>query len=510
MGRDTVQLKTDVSTISQDYLLEFTSEYGISEALHPDLPGPAERIVDFPEGKVGVYTKFFEFANFRLPLSQFLFDILGHYQIHLSQLSVIGTAKVSHFEINCRVLDIFLTLSLFRVFYIPSFHSGYWRTSAPKDEMPAENTYSPEAVMILNTHCTLIQKQPEALLCLVGLSRRYFLGDEVYHIFLHDDDRDMDLFNLIRAPNPTKVKIGTRPRAAHEVPLLTITASRVIEMEDPAAATDSSREAVAPEVPPLENVTNTRVAPEAGPAKGIAATGPYVIKERGKRGNDGVDTNAPPKVLRRDHADSRPTQIPMGGIPCGHRVRNGIHSPSSSFARSSKGAAAAEDPESENTSFTSMVGSPKSIYRPEWGVTNGCLLDAPEACQDLVDHIAPPGYFSELRHLHNDDFLKQYKVNLARQMAMGSQLRLRFEQEAKLLKKSVAQVARRDKRIQDRENEITNLETLLEAETDMKKVAEGKSAEVSKELEDLRCKTRMKIPLNLNFNKYYFMTIKCV
>nr|GEZ40924.1 leucine--tRNA ligase, cytoplasmic-like [Tanacetum cinerariifolium] len=130
-----------------------------------------------------------------------------------------------------------------------------------------------------------------------------------------------------------------------------------------------------------------------------------------------------------------------------------------------------EDPESENTSFASMNESPESIYRPEWGITNGCLLDVPEACQDLVDHIAPPGYFLELRHLHNDEFLKQYNVNL---VAMGSQLRLRFEQEAKLLKKSVAQVARRDKRIQARENEIKNLETLLEAEADMKKTAENK------------------------------------
>nr|GEX38828.1 hypothetical protein [Tanacetum cinerariifolium] len=113
--------------------------------------------------------------------------------------------------------------------------------------------------------------------------------------------------------------------------------------------------------------------------------------------------------------------------------------PTADVAKLSKGAAAARDPDSKNTSFTSMVGSPESIYRPEWGMTNGCLLDAPEAYQDLVDHIAPLGYFSELRHLHNDDFLKQ--VNLARQVAMRSQLRLRFEQEAKLLKKFVAQVS---------------------------------------------------------------------
>ncbi|GKG00296.1 hypothetical protein Tco_0301986 [Tanacetum coccineum] len=66
---------------------------------------------------------------------------------------------------------------------------------------------------------------------------------------------------------------------------------------------------------------------------------------------------------------------------------------------------------------------------------------------------------------------------------MGSQLRLRFEQEAKLLKKAVARVAKRDQRIQAREVEIKNLEALLKAEADMKKAAEAKNAELSKELD---------------------------
>nr|GEW05966.1 integrase, catalytic region, zinc finger, CCHC-type, peptidase aspartic, catalytic [Tanacetum cinerariifolium] len=93
MGRDTIQLEDAVSTVSKEYLLEFTSEYGIPESLHLELPSLEEPIVEFSEGKLGVYTKFFEFANYRIPISQFLFNILGHYQIHLSQLSVIGAAK---------------------------------------------------------------------------------------------------------------------------------------------------------------------------------------------------------------------------------------------------------------------------------------------------------------------------------------------------------------------------------------------------------------------------------
>nr|GEY67084.1 hypothetical protein [Tanacetum cinerariifolium] len=262
--------------------------------------------------------------------------------------------------------------------------------------------------------------QPPTLLTSTELRHaRYFLGDEVYPTFLHDDDRGG--YGLVQF--------------------------------DPCSK------------------------PYQGQAEGITATGPHVIKERRKRGNDGADTNAPPKVLRRDHADSRPTQSTQGGkslaamglgigstrpVPTSRGAPVDVSDPNplsfakprsrptADVAQSSKGTAAARDPESENTSFTSMIGSPKSIYRPEWGVTNGCLLDVPEA------------------------------------LAMGSQLRLRFEQEAKRLKKSVAQVARRDKRIQARENEIKNLETLLEAETDMKKTAEGKSAELRKELENLR------------------------
>nr|GEV58015.1 hypothetical protein [Tanacetum cinerariifolium] len=52
--------------------------------------------------------------------------------------------------------------------------------------------------------------------------------------------------------------------------------------------------------------------------------------------------------------------------------------------------------------------------------------------------------------------------------------------------KSVAQIARQEKRIQDRELEIKNLEVLLEIEAEMKRAAEGKNAELVRELEDIR------------------------
>ncbi|GJX35016.1 hypothetical protein Tco_0246573, partial [Tanacetum coccineum] len=104
---------------------------------------------------------------------------------------------------------------------------------------------------------------------------------------------------------------------------------------------------------------------------------------------------------------------------------------------------------------------------------------------------------------------KSYNVNLARQVAMGSQLRLRFEQEARLLKKAMAKIAKLDQRIQAREeyikkleqetnslttvdtevqglrNQAMNLETLLEAEAQVTGEERIKSAfEEFKKYED--------------------------
>nr|GEW10975.1 hypothetical protein [Tanacetum cinerariifolium] len=290
-----------------------------------------------------------------------------------------------------------------------------WRTNAPKDGMPAEGTYSLEAVRVLDTHRTPIQKQPEMLLCLVGISRRYYLGDELYPTFLHDDDWDIDFFNLIRAPNPVKVKTGSRPRAPHEVPLLTLTAPRVIEIDEP-VATDSSGVLSTIERSSLD------FAHEAGPRTreprlqkchrsrtGLPWGKSLAAIQLGLASTVFVPEDAPVGV-------SDPDPLSFADAPSHHPV---------DVAQSSPGIAAAGDPESENAS------SPAEV-------------------------------------------------------AMGSQLRLRFEQEAKLMRKFVAQVARRDKRIQARELEIRNLEASLEAEANAKRAAEDKSDGLSQELESMR------------------------
>nr|GEX08542.1 transposase (putative), gypsy type [Tanacetum cinerariifolium] len=406
--RDTVQLETVVSTISQEYLLEFTSKYGISEDLHPELPGPEERIVDFSEGKISVYTKFFEFANFRLPLLQFLFDILGHYQIHLSQLLAYKCSKGRDAS---------------RGHLFPEGCDDTKHTSHPH---------------LKTTRSTAMFSRVE-----------------------------MEIF-------PERRRTGTHPRAAHEVPLLTVTASRVIKIKDPSVATNSSGVPSTIERSPLdfanENASQQSTR-EAGLAEETAAMGLRVIKERHKWGNDGVDTNVPPKVLRRDHANFRPTQSTIGGkslAAMGLGMGSSFPVPTSQDTHvdvSDPGPLSFANPQSiptENVAQYAKI-SYSSVFNSD--------LPRERPLLEIQNRRIPP---SPSWSGHPKAFISQ------------SGLRLWFEQEAKLLKKSVAQVARRDHRIQARENKIKNLEALLEAETDMKKTTEAKNAKLGKELENLR------------------------
>ncbi|GKD66785.1 hypothetical protein Tco_1308893 [Tanacetum coccineum] len=440
MGRDTIQLENAVSTISQEYLLEFTFEYGITEGLHPELPGPEETIVEFSEGKDGVYTKFFEFANFRIPISQFLFDILGHYQIHLSQLSVIGAAKQTTREKHPTVL--YKTPGLLEELEQSIFLGGRENISHRRRLAHKRSEgWDASSELIFRGGRDNIEHTPYPY---PKTTRSPIMPSRAEPEIL-SGGRHMDLFNLISALNPTKVKTGTRPRVAHEVPLLTVTASRVIEMEDAAMTSESSgtpstiekspldfanedppqtiterggtedrvQDEVAYEIPPTGNASTKGVALEIGLEEEVAAMRPLMNKGRRKRGNTKAEANAPPKVLRRDHDTfalhrcERSRTVVLCETITGPRARHGPE-------------AATEIP-IEKVSTTEI-----NIQFSVGSLESGRSTSVPSV-------VGSPG-----------DFLSQYNINLARQVAMGSQLRLRFEQEVRLLKEVRSKIARRD------------------------------------------------------------------
>nr|GEX55157.1 hypothetical protein [Tanacetum cinerariifolium] len=282
----------------------------------------------------------------------------------------------------------------------------------------------------------------------------------------------MDLFSLISAPNPAKVKIKTRPRAAHEVPLLTAIASCVIDMKD-MTGRDILRDTG---ISLVGNPPYTEVMPEPDLKKQTVAMGALVNKRRRKRGSNEAEANAPPKVLRKDHVASHLSQSTLGGKSL---VAIGIGTGSTVSAPTTQ-----ETPvHAEGVSDLDPLSYAKLPPAPEQDIAQSSRKAVVRKIMTLrsLPH-SPPWVLFRVAPLPNDEFLNQYNTTLARQVAMGSQLRLRLKQETKLLKKAVA---RQDQRIQAREKYIKNLEALLEAEADMKDIAKAKNMELVKELESI-------------------------
>ncbi|GJT29339.1 hypothetical protein Tco_0909614 [Tanacetum coccineum] len=229
--------------LSQRAFDVFCEKFHIPDEVHPVLPDRDSTMHERPAGKIGLYTMFFDFANFRLPLSTFLVDILRYFRINISQLSVIEAAKVSHFEFLCRVCEITLTVGLFRCFYVNSKKNGWmsfikrsekclvcytkpvdslknwnahffwvdefacparfpWHTAknVTRDLAPKATDFSAQDYTILVDHPSHFRKFLEEFLCLVGLSCHYTLDEETYPSFVDRDGERQEESRTCKTP----------------------------------------------------------------------------------------------------------------------------------------------------------------------------------------------------------------------------------------------------------------------------------------------------------------------
>ncbi|GJU98192.1 hypothetical protein Tco_1327463 [Tanacetum coccineum] len=251
--------------LTQEHLDAICAKYFVPEEVHPQLPSSDATMHERPTGKIGMYTRFFDYANYRIPFSTFFVSVLTHFRILFSQLSVFGSAKVSHFEILCRVCNIEPDVSLFRYFYTHNYKNGWFGfTKRPnvracysknldsvknwndhffwvdefvvpanarfswfsgsnivKDRAPAPSEYNVEHVNTLIAQASPFLRFPEEFLCWVGISRNYLLNKDTYPRFEYENGEEMDLNAFIRTADPRKVRIVERARAENERPIVT-------------------------------------------------------------------------------------------------------------------------------------------------------------------------------------------------------------------------------------------------------------------------------------------------
>ncbi|GJW03179.1 hypothetical protein Tco_1562035, partial [Tanacetum coccineum] len=279
--------------LTQEHLDAICAKYFVPEEVHPQLPSPD--------------------ANHRIPFSTFFVSVLTHFRIPFSQLSVFGSAKVSHFEILCRVCNIeprnldsvknwndyFFWVDEFLVPANARF-SWFSGSNIVKDQAPAPSEYNVEHVNTLIAQSSPFLRFPEEFLCWVGISQ-------------------IDLNDFIRTTDPRKVRIVERARAENEWPIVTVAKhhtvtllptsvvrsfkelSASVEIEfvrdasagggrDDGVAFIGGQDAVAPIVPITGNVETEILGPKR--AK----------KKRVTRGSERTPSAShPPKRLRSDY-----------------------------------------------------------------------------------------------------------------------------------------------------------------------------------------------------------------
>ncbi|MFS7988211.1 hypothetical protein Hanom_Chr11g01032001 [Helianthus anomalus] len=63
-----------------------------------------------------MFSDFFKFCNFRLPVTKFCKSVLDEYPIHISQLHPLGLVKLHHFKFACIALGHIPEITVFWAF----------------------------------------------------------------------------------------------------------------------------------------------------------------------------------------------------------------------------------------------------------------------------------------------------------------------------------------------------------------------------------------------------------
>ncbi|GKC60781.1 GATA transcription factor 5-like protein [Tanacetum coccineum] len=218
------------SIMTREMVESFCNSYYIPDEVHPTAPRRDRTITQFLEGKVGVYTRLFDYCGYRIPLTKFFVSVLKYFRIHISQLSPFGAAHISHFEVLTRVLDLGPSVAVFRTFYTRVYSDGlfsfakrsllapsclskppdsiknwadhffwvdsrvfpisvplYTRGVLEKDLAPHLTARQEQAVQVLSSNKAPFRRYPECVLALVGLSLYYPFGENTYPAFERPD-----------------------------------------------------------------------------------------------------------------------------------------------------------------------------------------------------------------------------------------------------------------------------------------------------------------------------------
>ncbi|GJX88695.1 hypothetical protein Tco_0340709 [Tanacetum coccineum] len=499
----------------------FCNDYYIPDEVHPVAPGRDNTITQFPEGKVGVYTRFFDYCGYRIPFTKFLMAVLRYFRIHISQLSPFGAARVSHFEVLTRVLDLAPSVTVFRAFYTRTYSDGLFSfakrsPSSPscfpkppdsiknwsdhffwvdakvfpipvslyvggaleKDPAPHLTARQEQTVRLLENNKAPFRLYPKCFLCLVGLSPYYPFDENTYPAFERPDGTGMGLLDFIKTVDPRKVQAVEVQKKDDQVKLLESTSHCFMPLVTPAAGGSSSAaapEVSAPEVPAPAEVEPENVVPEdafldlMGPDE-VVATQPG--KSKRKRLGKQSDT-LPAKQLRKDH--------PSFATGTGGKTLAGLRQLMPTSSRPSFQADiqthVVQSARITDAPVYTVVATVTSAWEnvgitPTSDVVGSSQLETSEGSNDSFYELPALNSVEAKRCMDYEQLYTEFNVGAARQICLESKVRSRTEHELELKEKLKGKYDARGRLLEEKDLEILRLKSLLAEEAERAETVE--------------------------------------
>nr|GEY72254.1 transposase (putative), gypsy type [Tanacetum cinerariifolium] len=352
----------------------------------------------------------------RLPLSSFLVDILRHFRINISQLSMIGAANVSHFEILYGVHEIVPTVK-----YLFTFIHAH----DPKVKIVKREQVGDEPLLL-----------------------QTIVGRTVPLLSVAPDHADSELETSIDKLFDEGIMVVKRFK---EVP-------RVLEngpTSNPLLRTPSGPSIAGTYRSAVQRLL-ARVVLNAEARGDPIPTLPFVTSF----------VSATPEREGKDHTDSM-TGLYLRTISASQRSSVPVMTVVTTTTPTADLVVVVK----EKTAVPSMFVADSSFADgadPNAGsVTNGSRLDDGRVCREMVDEFDPLKFFASVRGMEHDQLFTEFNVGATRQMSLSAKVRMRAEYNIREKRRLKSAVDERGELLKSKDKEIENLKAhmvLKEAE----------------------------------------------
>ncbi|GJT72715.1 RNA-directed DNA polymerase, eukaryota [Tanacetum coccineum] len=439
---DDIVLRSFCWCKAREMVESFCNSYYIPDEVHPTAPGRDRTITQFPEGKVGVYTRLFDYCGYRIPLTKFFVAVLKYFRIHISQLSPFGAARISHFEVLTRVLDLGPSVAVFRAFYTRIYSDGLFSFAKRSLSAPSCLSKPPDSIKNWADHFFWVDSR--VFLISVPLYSRV-----VPHLTAHQEQAvqggppKMGLLDYIRTAAPEGASAsGSGSGAGPEVSAPS--AGENVVAEENVIPVGTYVDLVDPEgdLTVVEKGDVAQKQPEKGKRKKLSKQSePLPAKRLRIKGLPFMPgllqwTVHTQVTVRSSRVADAPVYTAADTVTSSRGKTLVV--PTSDVGGSSQPETSEESADSFYETAVLNSEDAKRWYIPRWNITNDSLLDDGFSCRTLVDRIC---LGSEVRS------------RTEHELELKEKLRVKYDARGVLLGEKDAEIARLKSLVKEKETE---------------------------------------------------------